>query len=491
MSTSHKIITIIGGGLVGTSIACITANKLLTAYQTARREGFITPDITIQIVDPAENLGRGIPYARYSNNVKDDNVAMYNQPNNRMSFDPNDVHALSKTIDPQSPESIKDKFTSRAQTGDYAEEALRKAKRSLADANIGINIQHIQEKVIDIQALGAENTYALKATTDNNSILNANKIIIADGHQYNNHFEEFNTHDHFFGRYTRIEEVHDIIKKNTGPVGIRGTSQSMIDWLRVLEHSGYQGQIYTFSRNNNMPWLFDPKEHPIENDEKSYEMQHLDIHASIEDLNKKSLNELTTIFEAETQSAQKQGIGKGILLARTINTLAPKIANAPYAKGSLVQFFYSLTANFGNPTPKFNIDILDKLKTQKRLHTIAAPIGPKNVIATDNGFTLKGENAYQGLKLGAFFDAAMFARSAVNENGQIISPLLRRLHKKNLLKLNPSSTQVFVAGEQNHTDLSIAKGPSTSLWKWGIESFRDENERIATELTNSFIPSNE
>lgn len=469
-------ITIIGGGLVGASLA-----EMLFAHHEkalAGQDGVeAVPDISVTIIDPSEKVGYGIPYRATAQADDLNHVATNNQPNNRMSHLAHAASAFSNHIAPENPSSADNGFAKRVQVGKFAHEVFNER----LNAERG-KLEHKRAYVTDISPSSA-GTGTFKITTQSGETLDSDIVIVADGHQHSNSMPELLGHDRYFHRYDNLDTARDLLAGQEGNVVIRGTSQSMVDWLRLIDHVGFQGDIYAVSRSGHMPWKFDPLEHPLSADDIPYALTHLNIENAI---TATSPADLEKLLETELHHASKAGLGRAHVYSMAIRELAPLVQkeNDPVAEASGIKpFFNTLVALYGNPTPPQSKALIDSLRDAGRLKIVKGDLSARTISVAKNGeLDINGGSSLSGLKVKALFDGAIYARSALDHSGNAVSPLLSGLHRQGALKVCPDTAQIFSAGVQKVKDLFLANGPSTNLYKWGIESFRGKNNDIAREI---------
>jgi hypothetical protein len=466
---THKI-TVVGGGAIGASIA-------IQILQGAARTFPDYPDkkISIDIIDPANTLGHGIPYAR----VGDDNIATLNQPSSRMNFDGSDPNGFCNHLNPQDPDSIKNQFSRRAAYGVYVNDSLNTAIAQ-AEQTGAISFNHIRARATDIFPVSMG---GFRINTDQTDTLQSSHVIVADGHQYSDSLPHLTNSPNFFNRYHQIAAVTESLRGSDQDIAIRGTSQSMVDWLRVLEHIGHTGKIYAVSRHGYMPWEFNPEDHPLESDDVALDLKFINQHVILSkpDI---SVNALIDLFENDVESARHTNHGRGHVLTHSIKTLAPLLRDPRAEKTAIRPFFDFLAAAYGNPTPPESAALIRRLREEGRLIHLKGSIDETTTTASRAGFRISLGNGHDTLGVSALFDSAVFARTALDRNGRARSPLLDGLHKQELLNVDGD---MFVAGEQKQAGLYLGKGPQTSELKWGIESFRGENSRICKVVVDEIF----
>lgn len=457
-----KNISIIGGGLVGTSIA-----DMLLKHKVERPDA---PEISISIFDPKEKLGQGIPYARTAENDFLNDIATNNQPNNRMSYDPSDPDAFSRFLNPEAPSDLNNEFSSRTKIGEYAN---KKIERRIAQS--GGQLRHIRSKVTSISGDSGQ-THVVK--TDKDEHFHSDIVIIADGHQYSHAMPELEGHSQFFGRYEDLDRAKDVLEHDPdGSVIIRGTSQSMVDWLRLIDAVGFHGDIYAVSRRGYMPWEFRPEDHPVENDSRSFELTRM---TKLLGNHNYTAEDLVSTLNQEISEAAEKGIGRALVYSKAINTISAQAQNTKNPE--LKSFFNFLTAMYGNPTPPASYNLIKDLRQQGRLKIIQGSCGPENLQKTKTGFKVQNVSGLDDLNIQAVFDAAIYSRDAISANGKVHSPLLQQLHADKKIIVDEESARVFSAGVQKTAGLYMANGPATNYYKWGIEGFREKNDQIAQEI---------
>ncbi len=471
MST-QKTITINGGGALGSSLAITIAEKLEALENT--------PQISIQIIDPAGTPGVGDPYKPASSDPTLTEILWNNQPNNRMSY--NAVEApddLCKHIAPDAPDSVKNKFSSRAATGRYVQDKLLTTQERLEQSpDRRIRIDFVQGKTVAIEKQEGK----FITTTDNGERLTSDISLVTTGHQKSNLFTQFNQPGiPFYEPNFDLDEIKTRLE-TTGldqPVAIIGTSQTFVDSLAMLEALGHKGKIHAFSGRGIMPWAFRPEEHPIENDSKPYQFSVLTPsnaqHAT-------SLDDYLNLFEQEVDNARPQGIGRGIILGRLdLNQLidAAKTADAQQAAHDFRNF---ISAYYGNMTPPERFEMIQNLRESGRLQIIKSRLSADTLSWDENHFTIQGQDE----QYVACFNGAAYTRTGINpQTNQAYCLVLQNLDEQGALTKSDDG-KFFVAGEQQLSGLFLAAGPSTEP-KWGMESFCGKNIPIADAIVNEVL----
>ena len=471
----QKDITIIGGGLVGASIATMFLRRFKEHFSNAADS---LPSVTLNIVDPAKEIGPGMPYSAYGDNEADYAIFLNNQPGSRMSFDPHDPMEFCRFINPQDPESERHKFHSRLDTGLYVKASLKEAVEALERANINVNLRHLQAKASKIEATDSGFRYALD---DGSEQRQTDILVVSDGHQLSGFLKEYRDQPDFFDTPYNIQAVRDVLSGHQqDDIAIIGTGQSSVDVHTVLNHIGFEGRRFMFSRSNVHPWEFKPEEHPVESDQKPYQFKFLTPDA-VSDLVLPTREDLSLMLNLEIAAAAFEQQGKGHVLAKLELSGIEKALNGNEQNRMLFNAFkQQVKSLYGNPTPKVRYEMLQDLRKNGRILDIQQAVNVHNMSRDENGYVFDTKDG--PLKVRAVFNTATLARAGLDADGVAFSPLLAELNGKNLIKPDPDRPESFICGQQDNKKLYLACGPSTSTEKWGVETFREGNSRIASQL---------
>lgn len=453
-----KNIAIVGGGIVGSSVAFHLAQQ----YNG-------TDNLHITLNDPSGRFGAGAPYHQTAEAQEAASIYLANQPNNRMSIDSQNVNHFSEYLDSINENSDQDAFSPRILYGRYGEWLLQQANDTPR-----VTVETIREDISDIHRDNGKINVFSRADI----VANADAVVLATGHQISPLLTQFRQCAGYFAPPENPLTVQKYLQDhNVQSVAIIGTSQTMVDWLRVLSFCDYQGSIKALSKRNILPWAFDPKEHPIENDRIDYTLKHLNVN-DLQDCAHWNYEDFVTRLGQEISDAKSEKIGYGVLLSHVINameTAHPDNAHAPY-------FTDYLKAKYSNPTPPESHQVMEDFRTSGQLEIIETTVGSDTIRHQDNRFVIDTDQGR--FEYGALFNAAAYRRQAIGPDGTVYCPLLARMSEKDYIQADCNNPIVFQSGPQNEPGIFIADGPSTRSSRWGMETFRNGNEAVAESVLN-------
>lgn len=483
-TTEPKRITIVGGGLDGTSLAHKIATEYTDAIQSRRKPA---APLTIQVIDPAETIGPGLPYTRISDDEAINQVATNNQPNESMGTDHDDPdnyvrHRAALQDGDPSDTAIRHAFTSRVDVGDFAKTLAPNFNAQAQAQGLAIKIKHIRDRVSDIR-LDTHENIAPTCILESGQTIEGGLTICSLGHEKSGSIPELVGTTGFFSFYgDKVEEMRDLLQGQDGDIVIRGTSQSMVDYLRLIEHFGFQGTIHAVSRNAYMPWEFNPADYP-----ENISSIDFTAEATVQALKRGTSLEQTIAYleNKDVPKAAEIGVGKALVYKYALRDVLNLAANnnTPEIEGTLTY----IKAMYGNPTPKASSDLIARLRSEGRMQIHKADFGVKNLPQTSSGFDVKG-NTLDGLKIKAFFDGAIYARSAIDpRTNKALNPIYASLQRQGGIIDHGETPDVFKAGQQAHPLLYLANGPATNAYKWGIGTFREGNAKISNQVVENHL----
>ena len=444
--------TIIGAGFTGISIAIEQARTYNRLKQQSTER---LPPLTIRIIDKSGDFGTGLPYSHESD------VFLLNQPAYAMSPFADDPDHFTRWLQAQDAYATQDDFATRKQYGQYLRDIFNQAVTDHPD----IGFECITAEVTAIDHSAAH----FSLSTAENTKLTSDTVIIADGHQPSGFLQEYASHP----RYD-IDKARKLLTDDTQGVLIIGTGQSAIDALAVLDHIGYQGSIHAVSRNLVTPWKFEPALY--RQDLPSYEFKIL-TPETIYAQNAQTETALKSLLSAEIRSAEHHGYGIAHVLT-AYNETALQSAFTADNVNALHSLSAHIKALYSNPTPPRRFALLQELQASGQLHYTRTGISAAQITDAADGFHVKDDTDAQiAPKISAIFNGASCARCICDHTGAILSPLLRDAFAKDLAA-PADSAKAAQAGEQITNGLYI-NGPATNSERWGVETFRKDNQTTA------------
>ena len=454
------VITIVGGGFTGSTIAVQQARHYISLYERDHN----LPPLTIRIIDEQGSFGPGLPYST------PDNVFLLNQPAYAMSPFPDDPDHFTRWLGGDG-----NAFATRHQYGEYLKGTLTQVFNDAAAAGIPVKLETLTGDITDINPY--KDGFVL--SRKNGTQLETKALVLATGHQKSTFLSELDINGRYFSGVHDVVKIGNILKKDTSKdsVAIVGTGQSMVDALAVLDHIGYKGKIYAFSRSLVEPWAFDPELY--KKALPPYVPFYLDPER-IRDEKDFTFDGLRARLDLEFKWAESQGYGVGhVLTAIDFKALATAGPNGTAPEG--LQALYNLWEKiYGNPTAPERHELLERYKKSGQLVLVRNEVQAKDIVAEKDGFIANGIAGKKQLYLSAIFNAAAFNRKS------LASPLLQKAADKNLLHLR---SDVIEPGRQNHTAI-FAAGPPTSPAKWGVETFRNDNALTARQSVETALGLN-
>lgn len=449
--------TIIGAGFTGISVAIEQAR---TYHRLQQQNPVRLPPLTIRIIDKSGDFGTGLPYSH------DSDIFLLNQPAYAMSPFADDPDHFTRWLQTQDSNATQDDFASRKQYGQYLRDIFNQAVTDHPD----IRFECITAEVTSID----HNTVRFSVSTADKTKYNTDTLIIADGHQPSGFLQEYARHPRFFDTPYDVDKARTLLTGDTQGVLIIGTGQSAIDSLAVLDHIGYQGPIHAVSRNLVTPWKFEPALY--RQDIAPYEFKILTAE-TIYAQNAQTETALKSLLSAEIRSAEHSGYGIAHILT-AYNETALQSAFTADNIDALRSLSAHIKALYSNPTPPRRFALLQELQSSGQLHYSRTGISAAQITDAADGFHVNDDTgAPIAPKISVIFNGASCARCICDHTGEILSPLLRDAFAKGLAA-PADCAKAALAGEQITSGLYI-NGPATNSERWGVETFRKDNQTTA------------
>lgn len=462
-SDDRALITLIGAGFTGTSIAVQQIGLYLAAYRDA--DGAVPP-LTLRLIDKSGQVGPGLPYATA------DDIFLLNQPVWAMSPFADDPGHFARWRAARGYGSDENAFERRSVYGRYLKDIFAEAVRDARNAGADITIQTVKGRV-DALSFETGGAIALNGAIDAPDAQASDAVIVADGHQKSSLLQELRDDEFYFEPPFSVASVRERLNGKTGTVVIVGTSQSMLDALAVLDHIGWQGTVRAVSRDLILPWPFYPEHYGQDSGYAPYIPSAL-TPAQIAGAALAGENP-SVLAQRELDSADTRGYDTGHVV--TCTAVYDAIAAAetdPACTAYCTALRDHLAKVYGNPTPPERYALFRRWLDDGRLELARDAIGPGIIERATNdnaAYTLHAETG--DVSLAAIFNGACFTRDA------LASPVLRQAHEDGALRWNAEKSQPE-AGRQAHPGLFV-DGPAAHRDKWGVETFRDECRDTARE----------
>lgn len=447
-----KTITIIGGGLSGLTVFC----EQIKAYQSARTDA---PALKINWIEKSGTFGAGLAYDA------DDDVFLLNQPAKLMSPFADDPEHFTRWLEQNAPGSDGDTFAPRRLYRRYLDELLETALKT-AKKNGRISTQLISAAADDLAP--QEDGYLIRLKSG--LAIDSDAVILATGHLQKNDLQ-----NKIGGAGYQQSPFHKAgiareLEHAKGGIGIIGTGQSMMDALAALHALGTKEKITLFSRDNILPWEFDPKDFGA--DKPRYHPQFL----TTENLTEKSdFAALKTAFAKEVQNAEKTGFTLGhVLVAFDKQAFLQHAQNHPQS-AAIKKFVQLVDKYYANPTTPERFRLFQELRQSGQLEILRQEVTPDNVKRDPDGFVIAGK-----IKVAHLFNSAALRRSAFDNSGRPVDKLARAADDAGLLARNPHDAASIRPGLQNRAGLYVT-GPQTNATRWGVESFRETSRDAARD----------
>lgn len=230
-SHAHHSIVIVGGGFAG----ALTAMKLLDRTEVP---------LSITILEPREELGRGVAYSTT------ETVHLVNGPAVTFSVHPDDPnHLVRWLVDNASrygwilPADIAASFPPRYLYGSYVRDEL---SRAIARARLGSTLRHVRSSAAELAAA----PHKVRIKTSDGELIEADEVVLALGvFQPDPAPREASVSNHQAFAASpwddataldRIREAEEIL--------LIGSSLSMVDAVASMEGRGFRGRYLVISR---------------------------------------------------------------------------------------------------------------------------------------------------------------------------------------------------------------------------------------------------
>jgi len=432
---TSKIITTVGGGFTGSSIAV----QQVQIYTILSQQGYCLSPLTIRLIDKDGAFGPGLPY-----NTTDD-VFLLNQPAYAMSPFPKEPDHFTQWLGTDG-----NHFATRAQYGRYLKETLHQAFQKAAEDGLAVTLESTTAHVTDLSLYGNK----VILDTEDETVFQTDALILATGHQKSDFLHHLDGNEQFFSGVYTVAAVRNAVQNSSDDIAIIGTGQSMMDALAVLDDIGCGNKIYAFSRHLVEPWAFHPENYQAV--KLPYRPFFLDP-ARVRDEKIWSADALHAALESEFKEAGTQGYDVGHVLT-TIDFPALETSGPTGKSPQGLRDFKTLWSKiYGNPSPPKRFGLFQSFRSSGQLSLIQEEIKAANIEETPKGFRLQCRELSRKISVSALFNAAAFSREPLS------CPLVRQASAWK------EQAQVFVAG------------PPASPDKWGVETFRDNNALIARQ----------
>lgn len=454
----------IGGGFTGSTITAMQVDHALRAFEQG---GVQVDSLTLKVVEghlTTRRIGPGGPYSHGSD------IFLLNQPAYAMSPFESDPDHFTKWLIQQG-DYTQDSFAPRALYGLYLETAFHDAV--VKTDGTPVNVEYASMRVENV--VMRSGSFGL--VDGNGQGVEANAVVVADGHQRSSLLRGLSDHERYFHDPYNIEAVADAVKQFPKRVGIIGTSQSMIDVLTVLDHVGFQGDIYCFSRNLVMPWKLDAG--ALRRKEgQNCRLKYL-TEANIKKQSDRSYENFGRLLAAEISAAKDSDFNAAQVVLAVLD--AWDDLKGFMSEGDQRAFRGKLAAIYGNPTSPKKFEMLTDFQETGQLSTIRMAISPDKVHAHDGGIDITDGSKHH--RVSVLFNAANVARSVYDRGGKrILSPVLRSLEEQKALRFSEKFKGAVEEGQQLRNGLWVG-GPMTRTGKWGVETFRPNNAVVAKQST--------
>lgn len=462
-------IQIVGSGLTGIS----TAVQQIHDYIDRHESGENLPALTIRLFDASGAFGPGIVYPQDDNGK----VFLLNQPASAMSPFPDRPNDFIDWRKSQGRDGNPHAFASRAEYGAYLKDkfkqAVDRAVQRIASSGADITVETVPVKVSKL--IFNSNTVVVK--DDQNKIHRGDALILADGHQKKDAWQNLKNSAAYFESPYNISAIQDALEGKADDVAIIGTGQSTVDVLAVLDHIGYQGTIHAFSRDGVLPWAIHPERYKGAGAKPEYQPVILSQQSLTAARKTGDDNALVQLLEREIESAQGKGYDIGhVVTSPAVRRLIEKPATNGVQDRLLSERFNRL---YANPTPPQRYDLIQRLIASGQLQIVKQEIGEDTIKPTADGtFEIKQNGADKPLKVSALFNAACYERNP------LASPLLRQAQKAGFLI--ETAEGGIKAGQQKRADLYVS-GPAAHPKVWGVETFRATTIATAKECLNNVL----
>lgn len=457
------VVTNVGAGFCGSTTAIMQARTADQMMSDGRLER-----LTIRVIDKSASFGPGEPY----NSACD--IFLLNQPASVMSPFPDDPDDFTRWLAVHLPGGNGDTFAPRRLYGQYLRESFQKAVQSHKDGPVKIECHTMNIDGVTCLSKG----FDLTGGAETKDGLGTDALVVCDGHQGSGLFDAFLAYPGFFNKAYDIDRIDTHLKASRGPVGIIGTSQSMMDVLGVLEHLGYQREVFAFSRNLVMPWQYDPVQERAK-DGQTYELKYLTRGNIL--AQDPSWENIEAFLEEDIKAALSAGFNPVHVVRAVWESNLPAFLPEPAGRA----LGRRLNQYYGNFTPPVRYDLLSRWLESGQLKTVRQHITPSSIEAQEGRFDIRGP-ADRVYTVSALFNAAGLSRTIYDHKGAIASPVLRDLAEQGSLDFERAESGAVARGAQKKPGLFVL-GPATRASKWGVETFREDNACVAAQSVQSAL----
>ena len=453
-----KTATIIGAGFSGITVAVHQINAYLDAYTQDQN----IPALTLRLIDKSGTQGPGLPYSDAQN------ILLLNQPAYAMSPLPAQPDHFTNWRKENGYGTSPHDFAGRGEYGIYLTELFQDAVTRAARSNAPLKIETVKTTVTKLELSATQQD---RVTCSDGTAYDSDATIIADGHQRRSLLSDLGTHPRFFeAPFSTNKLPAQLLQIRDKDIAVIGTSQSMLDALAILDHAGFSGTIYAFSREQVLPWAFHPERYGEEAGLPIYDPTHF-RYENIAVRNKPSAGDLIDLLKDELTAAHAQGYDTGhVVTSALLYDEIKKLERHEELSTSCKKLRKYVAKLYGNPTPPERYDLLQDYLKRGQLQLVKADINSGAVKPRANGFEVQANG--ERLEVAAIFNAAAFGRDP------LLSPLLQQAEAQNALKWKDREASRLSGGQQAHESLYVV-GPAANTGKWGVETFRDHCKETA------------
>ncbi|HEY1096715.1 MAG TPA: hypothetical protein VGF14_05695, partial [Alphaproteobacteria bacterium] len=273
------------------------------------------------------------------------------------------------------------------------------------------------------------------------------------------------------------------LPKEEQSVAIVGTGQSMMDSLVAILDSGFKGKIQAISRHRVDPWPYIP-----ENYEKGlpdYQLQFFK-RGLLKKEKDQSFENMYAILQKEFHAAKEAGYDIGHVMGK-INFEDYKVTGRDSKKTKKMKdTVYNMCMKvYGNTTSPEKYEHYLKALANDQLVFVKGEVKEENVQPHAKGFRITGMHHGETINARYLFNGASFDRDPGND------PLVQMMMEKGII--TKSKKGDLVVG-QYHKQHAYLAGMLHTRAKWGVGTFRDNNEDIADKSIHALVenapPSN-
>ena len=480
--TNEKTVLIAGGG----PSALAAVDEFLRKYKETH-----APAARL-IVVAASNFGRGDPYAA-SGSVLKNGEPKLNQPKRWMSPFPHIPNDYADWCAAQTGKpDTRTEFTMRRTFGDYGEE---RGRELLATKLPGLDIQLVKDKVVAVRPkAGGSYDVALAG----GKTLNADIPIIAIGSTPSNAFKRLNGDPDYVPFPTDRKALTAIAAQSvpSSTVTIIGSGPSMIDAVRFLEASRYQGGYEVISRKGWGPWALEHHKHDPQNSKRL--LAYAISEARAETLTSKLADGadpqsvLRNLYREERKIEPRVGY-LHVLQATPFDEMAEELRKRDRPKAAEDLLAYRSHA-YANPAPPDAIRMLNEVAREGRIVYVQGTIKsivqagtPDRAVENQEDLPrLSGDRAFNirfadgGTRPATtLINAAPYTKGAgMPVNGHL--PLFAQMIGEKVIKIDDRGiVETDAAGQARRNLMVIGPASHTKAVDhpaevWGVESFRDK-----------------